>query len=476
MKHSPLSFGSAVVLSISGLALLANCEAPEGDDEATAAVESVEAHLSAGDIVTLRAEHSGRCVTVLDGRTQDGANVGQASCTGAEHQQFRVVDRGQGRVSFQALHSNKCIAVRGGSGATSRGQNIEQQPCSTTDTTRMFLLTSVDQPSYLYNVGTRYCAEVTNGSTSEGANVRQWSCAAKAHQRFALEPVAPPPPPVEPPPGEDLPTGDFHIQLAYASTVSDAVQAAFDRAARRWETVIVGDLPNASGGGSCGSHALPSSIDDVVIFVQVAPMDGRGKILGSAGPCRVRSASQQYLPIAGTMTFDADDLQAMSATALEDVILHEMGHVLGIGTLWSLQGDLQLATKDHGVGADTHFRGPAAIEAFDELGGTAYAGNKVPVENEQGGAGTLDGHWRESVFVNELMTGFLNQGDNPMSAITIAALSDLGYETRLEAADPFQWPVTTFRSDAAAMPLGEELLPPIQIAEDDGSIGELAPR
>jgi hypothetical protein len=37
------------------------------------------------------------------------------------------------------------------------------------------------------------------------------------------------------------------------------------------------------------------------------------------------------------MSFDTADLDRMEADGcLQDVILHEMGHVLGFGTLWSL--------------------------------------------------------------------------------------------------------------------------------------------
>ena len=62
----------------------------------------------------------------------------------------------------------------------------------------------------------------------------------------------------------------------------------------------------------------------------------------------------------------------------------------------------------------------------------------VPVENT-GGPGTAGGHWRESVFGNELMTGYLNPGTNPLSAMTIAAMIDLGYSVSLTAADAYSF-------------------------------------
>jgi hypothetical protein len=65
----------------------------------------------------------------------------------------------------------------------------------------------------------------------------------------------------------------------------------------------------------------------------------------------------------------------------------------------------------------------------------------VPVENgggpNGGGAGTVNSHWRDQVFDPELMTGFLSDGLNPLSAITVRSLQDLGYTVDVADADPF---------------------------------------
>ena len=63
----------------------------------------------------------------------------------------------------------------------------------------------------------------------------------------------------------------------------------------------------------------------------------------------------------------------------------------------------------------------------------------VPVANT-GGAGTRDSHWRESVFGNELMTGFLNASSNPLSRLTVAAMEDMGYQVNYNVADAFTLP------------------------------------
>ena len=119
------------------------------------------------------------------------------------------------------------------------------------------------------------------------------------------------------------------------------------------------------------------------------------------------------------------------------LFVHEMGHVLGIGSLWTEYG------VANGEGTDSSsFTGPAARAAWESLGGAA--GTRVPVENcvgfssSQCGAGTKDSHWRERTFDNELMTGFLNGGvANPLSALTIASLQDIGYTVDMSIAEPY---------------------------------------
>ena len=60
----------------------------------------------------------------------------------------------------------------------------------------------------------------------------------------------------------------------------------------------------------------------------------------------------------------------------------------------------------------------------------------MPLANT-GGSGTQRGHWRESIFDTELMTGYGDQGNDPISRVTIAALQDLGYEVNYDSADNF---------------------------------------
>jgi hypothetical protein len=261
------------------------------------------------------------------------------------------------------------------------------------------------------------------------------------------------------------PAGGFDIRIRHQGTPTASQLLAFAEAEVRWEAIITGDLPDVpvnTGAGACGtgSPALSESVDDILIVANLTAIDGPGGVLGAAGPCLIRSVGS--LPILGQMRFDTDDLELLeSSNLLSVVILHEMGHVLGIGTLWNQLGLLTDASLSGG--ADPHFSGPLAIAAFDDAGGASYTGGKVPVE-DTGGQGTADSHWRESVFATELMTGFIGAGANPLSAVTVQALDDQGYTVNPAAADGFSLgaslrlngiagPVFTLHDDVARGPI-----------------------
>ena len=87
---------------------------------------------------------------------------------------------------------------------------------------------------------------------------------------------------------------------------------------------------------------------------------------------------------------------------LPAVVLHEMLHVIGIGTLWR--------TRDMLVGSgtsDPRFIGTlAGAQCISSGGFSNCSDGRVPAEN-LGGSGTAEVHWRESVFDREVMTGFV---------------------------------------------------------------------
>jgi hypothetical protein len=220
----------------------------------------------------------------------------------------------------------------------------------------------------------------------------------------------------------------FTITVVFLGGLTTAQKNAFKTAAKRWSKVIVGDLPDVVVNGQV--------IDDVLIEASGVAIDGPGGILGQAGPTHLRPASAgaaKFIPAKGRMQFDTADLANMQANGtLNDVITHEMGHVLGIGTIWTAKGLLAGSS-----GNNPTFTGTNAKKEYGTLKGTGPAA--VPVENT-GGPGTANSHWRETVFRNELMTGFVAGPPNPMSRLTVASLKDLGYKVDLTKAEPYSLP------------------------------------
>lgn len=218
---------------------------------------------------------------------------------------------------------------------------------------------------------------------------------------------------VDPP--VDPPEGAFDIQIRFNGDTR--FLSAFEEAAARWEQVIVGDLPDFQS-------SRFGLIDDLMIDASAVAIDGPGRVLGRAGPDQLRPGS--LLPVHGTMEFDTADLQSMvNNGTLVNVIIHEMGHVLGLGTLWD-----RLGLKS----GNFNYIGENALEEYRVLSGNPSA-TFIPLENT-GGPGTAGGHWSEAVFSSELMTGFAS-GGMEMSRMTIASLEDMGYQVDYSSADDF---------------------------------------
>jgi len=251
-----------------------------------------------------------------------------------------------------------------------------------------------------------------NGLAAGTYYVDVYGNAGAANPNYTLSVV----PPATTPPA----TGGFQITLNMTGLTASQ-QSIFQQAAARWSQVITGDLPNATYGGQ--------AVDDLLINASATPIDGVNGILGQAGPDAFRSGSR--LPYHGIMEFDSADLASMQQSGLLlSVVMHEMGHILGIGTIWSDLGLLSGAG-----GGNPIFVGAQATAAYNQVFGTSASG--VPVENT-GGAGTRDSHWRDSILVNELMTGWAGPGTNlPLSRITVGSLADIGYTVNYAAADVF---------------------------------------
>lgn len=274
--------------------------------------------------------------------------------------------------------------------------------------------------------------------------------------------------------------GGLSIELLFVDQQPTALQRqAFDDAVSRWAALIPGKLepvPVNLAAGACrsSSPAINQVVDDLLVLVSLELIDGVGGTLGSAGVCSLRMLNG--LPIVANLRIDTGDLGILEGTTrLVDLILHELGHALGFGTLWASKGFLENPSLVN-PGADTHFDGPSAVTAFDAIGGDVYTGGqRVPVENEEGSVGSRDSHWRLAVFSNELMTPFLTTGANPLSRVTVASLGDLGYVVDEGAADVFQLNLLAAPSavgeELKMFPLGDDILRgTIYLLDEEGRV------
>jgi hypothetical protein len=236
-----------------------------------------------------------------------------------------------------------------------------------------------------------------------------------------------------------LGTSDFDIDLVYFNAPTPGEAAAFSAAEAKWESLIT------------GYQIADIFSTTVTINVFLNPIDGAGGILGSAGPtfAKLNAAQNAVTPNflytdEGDMEFDTADTEALVGLGLfDEVILHEMGHVLGIGILWSSSSVGFPGRQEHYVFNSGQYTGPAGLAAYnDEFG---QAGAFVPVELG-GGAGTRNAHWNEvngggaptgissnmeagpfNDMAFELMTGWLNPPQAFLSSLTSQSMIDLGY-------------------------------------------------
>ncbi|MCY3963448.1 MAG: leucine-rich repeat domain-containing protein [Acidobacteria bacterium] len=216
--------------------------------------------------------------------------------------------------------------------------------------------------------------------------------------------------------------GEFDIELVFLDERWSGGRGQTHRqvvewAVRRWTAIVSNDLADhvfsQAESGRCGEGSWEISagerVDDLRVYVTSFEGDPEDPV-GYAGQALLRDSG---FPVVGCMAIDLDRAN-VDVTAS-----HELGHVLGIG-IGPLWGDfLQTST-------DPHFNGPLAIAAFDDAGGTSYVGAKVPLAEPT--------HWRVPILDHELMGP---HGGHALSAITVQALADLGYQVNLDQADEY---------------------------------------
>lgn len=224
-------------------------------------------------------------------------------------------------------------------------------------------------------------------------------------------------------------------------------------AVHRWDSIIT---TNAS-------HVVSMNLN---IDISSLPVN----VLGSASPAGYFSNLNGNLIITGgNITFNESAIVDMRDSLRDDgnstlyyVVLHEIGHVLGIGTLWSYYHSLPFdsLTETYVDVSDNNlnkilYTGTNVVREYRN-----YMQNQsligLPIEDD-GGSGTAGGHpeegfeWGTSLN-NRFIDGMLHDGLNdelmsgwseggtvvmPLSRITIGFLDDMGFGVDYTQADTY---------------------------------------
>ncbi|HEY9700250.1 MAG TPA: pre-peptidase C-terminal domain-containing protein [Trichocoleus sp.] len=214
----------------------------------------------------------------------------------------------------------------------------------------------------------------------------------------------------------------FSVRVTYGQglrNLGSAARNAITEAAKFWEQTI----------------AFTSFNQPQTLTINVTGTVRNDSVLAFAGPRQTKlDANGRALPTSGAATVNTRFSQRFNnnPTFLKNVIVHEFGHVLGLGTLWQDSGRNLINPATNTYEASSY-----AGLAYGELTGS-FTPTAVPVEPQ------IFGHWDEAILNQELMTPIAEAPDipTPLSQLTIASLRDLGWNVNYGAAQLYSLPAS----------------------------------
>ena len=246
------------------------------------------------------------------------------------------------------------------------------------------------------------------------------------------------------PSGDNNTSSSFNIDIVFDDNgLGEFERTLVEIGINRWSTVIFDDLPDANVAGF-------GPVDDLVIFVNTTAIgDGPGGVLASAGPRSFRPGTVgdgdgAGLPTSGVINVDRSDIR--STQGFIETLTHEVGHILGIGTIWDPFVNGLTYNGDIGVFERNRTR-PDLNSSGIELENT-------------GGPGSFGGHWRDSLYGEEIMSSFASElggvigGDfiESLSRMTVGAMEDMGYGVNYAGVDPYGPPTQPRNTWIGALP------------------------
>ncbi len=201
---------------------------------------------------------------------------------------------------------------------------------------------------------------------------------------------------------------EYNINIDFSGDLwTEDLKDAFKSSADYLSSIITNDV-------------APDGLNDLYITATLSNIDGEGGVLGQTGLTSVWSDTG--LAAEATMEFDVSDLSSYENTGLlDDVVLHEMLHAVGFGTLWEANNLVQTTTVDG-----------TYQPVFTGENATLYNDGTNPIIETDGGTGTALAHWDEDTYSNELMTGYIDD-QNYLSKMTLGSLEDLGYDINYDS-------------------------------------------
>lgn len=223
---------------------------------------------------------------------------------------------------------------------------------------------------------------------------------------------------------------EFDLQISIPSPGSfttaqlAVLEESIDAAEALWESVITGYQPGISQTGISITVQAGSSFGDT--FITGSTIQG-GYRLTTSGRVRINTGViDAFGSWNGTPGPENPDPNFLGLNYVDDILAHEFGHALGIGTQWTTNSvyvnNTGQYTGQHGLAAYQQEFDPNAMF--------------VPVEL-QGSAGTQNSHW------DQIMRSSTQEGDpddpwslDPRTGVTDLLGRDRALELMTGALDP----------------------------------------
>ena len=278
-------------------------------------------------------------------------------------------------------------------------------------------------------------------------------------------------------------TSVFRSPEQYTDRQRMVLDENLDRAERLWESVILGHQ---------------GSDEDVEFLLTIVPQRVG---LASATGTHFQEIDGRIMATRGIMYINVNEIENVAeglgnpgVSILDELLVHEIGHALGIGTLWTTNS---LYVTDSG-----EYRGEHALAAYQAE--FDPAATFVPVELA-GSPDSRNGHWNQVFrsspqegnpadpyslspligitdargrdFAQEVMSAALDAdyGEPFLSNTTVQAMRDLGFET--VSSFPFAGDadgdgfVEVGDADAIARMVGDGVNNPVYDIDGDASVG-----